>query len=186
MGHLHLGLPARGGHLHDARHRGEQRATLQPERGGRAEPALPCAAVHLRRVLPVQQPPQGDADDRRDLPAQMALPGPAGGAAAGLAAGCRAGAQLGTRQGGTGAHRLAHWKLDSVPENIPLAKRPVRGGLWPAPPGSQHAWNRGGVWDAYFAVVLAATLVIVFSTSEPVNARLVAAASLAATVPLYI
>jgi signal transduction histidine kinase len=66
-----------------------------------------------------------------------------------------------------------------VPENIPLAERPVSlaGG---------HAWNRGGVWDAYFAVVLAATLLIVFSTSDPPAARLVAAISLTAAVPLYI
>jgi len=62
----------------------------------------------------------------------------------------------------------------------------VRRGLWPAHPASQHAWNRGGVWDAYFAVVLAATLVIIFSTSEPLNARLVAATALVAIVPLYI
>ena len=53
-------------------------------------------------------------------------------------------------------------------------------------PAGQHAWNRGGVWDAYFAVVLAATLVIVFSTSNPLTARTVAAVSLAATVPLYL
>ena len=62
----------------------------------------------------------------------------------------------------------------------------MRRGLWPAHPASQHAWNRGGVWDAYFAVVLAATLVIIFSTSEPLNARLVAATALVAIVPLYI
>ena len=49
----------------------------------------------------------------------------------------------------------------------------MRRGLWPAHPASQHAWNRGGVWDAYFAVVLAATLLIVFSTSGPLTARLV-------------
>jgi signal transduction histidine kinase len=42
------------------------------------------------------------------------------------------------------------------------------------------------VWDAYFAVVLAATLLIVFSTSDPLGARLVAAISLTAIVPLYI
>jgi signal transduction histidine kinase len=53
-------------------------------------------------------------------------------------------------------------------------------------PAGQHAWNRGGVWDAYFAVVLAATLVIVFNTSNPLTARTVAAVSLAATVPLYL
>ena len=53
-------------------------------------------------------------------------------------------------------------------------------------PDGQHAWNRGGVWDAYFAVVLAATLVIVFSTSESLNARLVAATALVAIVPLYV
>jgi signal transduction histidine kinase len=53
-------------------------------------------------------------------------------------------------------------------------------------PGDEHAWNRAGLWDAYFAVVLAATLVIVFSTSDPLSARVVAAIALAATVPLYI
>src|SRR5579859_3261814 len=53
-------------------------------------------------------------------------------------------------------------------------------------PGEAHAWNRGGVWDAYFAVVLAATLLIVFSSAGPLAARLVAAISLAATAPLYI
>jgi signal transduction histidine kinase len=53
-------------------------------------------------------------------------------------------------------------------------------------PAGQHAWNRGGVWDAYFAVVLAATLVIVFNTSNPLTARTAAAVSLAATVPLYL
>ena len=42
------------------------------------------------------------------------------------------------------------------------------------------------MWDAYFAVVLAATLLIVLTTSDPVAARTVAAVSLAATVPLYI
>ena len=71
--------------------------------------------------------------------------------------------------------------------------RAARTGGATRPPGwsaaraaSQHAWNRGGVWDAYFAVVLAATLLIVFSTSNPLAARMVAAISLAATVPLYI
>jgi signal transduction histidine kinase len=53
-------------------------------------------------------------------------------------------------------------------------------------PGELHAWNRAGMWDAYFAVVLAATLLIVVSTSDPVTARTVAAISLAATVPLYL
>jgi len=53
-------------------------------------------------------------------------------------------------------------------------------------PDGQHAWNRGGVWDAYFAVVLAATLLIVFSTADPLAARLVAAISLVAIAPLYI
>jgi signal transduction histidine kinase len=53
-------------------------------------------------------------------------------------------------------------------------------------PDGQHAWNRAGMWDAYFAVVLAATLLIVVSTSGPVTARTVAAISLAATVPLYL
>jgi signal transduction histidine kinase len=72
-----------------------------------------------------------------------------------------------------------------VPENVPLAERQVRRGLWAAHPAGPHAWNRGGVWDAYFAVVLAATLLIVFSTSNPPAAR-VAAIALAATVPLYI
>jgi len=69
----------------------------------------------------------------------------------------------------------------------------ARPGSAPRPPGrtaaraaSQHAWNRGGVWDAYFAVVLAATLLIVLSTSNPLAARGAAAVSLAATVPLYI
>jgi signal transduction histidine kinase len=53
-------------------------------------------------------------------------------------------------------------------------------------PDGQHAWNRGGVWDTYYAVVLAATLLIVATTSDPVTARAVAAISLAATVPLYL
>ena len=53
-------------------------------------------------------------------------------------------------------------------------------------PGDQHAWNRAGMWDAYYAVVLAATLLIVLATSDPVAARVVAAISLAATVPLYL
>src|SRR6266700_1740591 len=180
LGDLHLGVPARRGHLHDAGHRGEQRAPLKPECGGRAEPAVPGAAVHLRRLLPVQQSAQGDADGGRALPAQMALPGTAGGAPAGLAAARGAGAQLGTRQGGTGAHRMARWKLDSVPKNVPLAKRHV------AVPEAQHAWNRAGMWDAYFAVVLAATLLIVLTAADPVAARAVAAVSLGATVPLYI
>jgi signal transduction histidine kinase len=42
------------------------------------------------------------------------------------------------------------------------------------------------MWDAYFAVVLAATLLIVLATSDPVPARAAAAISLAATVPLYL
>ena len=50
----------------------------------------------------------------------------------------------------------------------------------------QHAWNRGGVWDVYFAVVLAATLVIVFATNESATARVVAGVALLATVPLYL
>jgi signal transduction histidine kinase len=50
----------------------------------------------------------------------------------------------------------------------------------------QHAWNRGGVWDAYFAVVLAATLLIVLTSQAPLAARVVAAVCLVAAVPLYI
>ena len=50
----------------------------------------------------------------------------------------------------------------------------------------QHAWNRGGVWDVYFAVVLAATLVIVFATNESATARVAAGVALLATVPLYL
>ena len=50
----------------------------------------------------------------------------------------------------------------------------------------QHAWNRGGVWDVYFAVVLAATLVIVFATNESATARVVAGVALLASVPLYL
>lgn len=53
-------------------------------------------------------------------------------------------------------------------------------------PGEGNAWNRPGMWDAYFAVVLAATLLIVLTTSNPVAARAVAAICLAATVPLYL
>jgi signal transduction histidine kinase len=53
-------------------------------------------------------------------------------------------------------------------------------------PGDRHAWNRAGLWDAYFAVVLAATLLIVLTTSDPLGARVVAAISLAATAPLYV
>ena len=54
-------------------------------------------------------------------------------------------------------------------------------------PGDRHAWHRGErMWDAYYAVVLAATLVIILSTSDPLGARVVAAISLAATAPLYI
>ena len=49
----------------------------------------------------------------------------------------------------------------------------------------QHAWNRGGVWDAYFAVVLAATLLIVLTGGGSLASRAVAALSLAATAPLY-
>lgn len=65
-----------------------------------------------------------------------------------------------------------------MPENVPLAGRP----LTPA----SHAWNKGGLWDAYFAVVLAATLLLVLGTADPLTARLAAAISLAATVPLYL
>jgi len=69
-----------------------------------------------------------------------------------------------------------------VPENVPLAKpgRPLT-----VPASQQHAWNRGGVWDAYFAVVLAATLLIVLTAGGSLTARTVAALSLAATAPLY-
>jgi signal transduction histidine kinase len=67
-----------------------------------------------------------------------------------------------------------------VPENIPLAEPgPLR-------TTDQHAWNRGGVWDVYFAVVLAATLLIVVTSTGSVTARAVAAGSLLATVPLYL
>jgi signal transduction histidine kinase len=52
--------------------------------------------------------------------------------------------------------------------------------------GEPHAWNRGGLWDAYFAVVLAATLLIVLTGQEPLAARVIAAACLTATVPPYI
>ena len=70
-----------------------------------------------------------------------------------------------------------------MPENVPLAKpgRPLT-----MPIHQQHAWNRGGVWDAYFAVVLAATLVIVLATQATAAAHVVAVVSLLATVPLYI
>ena len=44
-----------------------------------------------------------------------------------------------------------------MPENVPLAKRHI------AVPEAQHAWHRAGMWDAYFAVVLAATLLIVLT-----------------------
>jgi len=54
------------------------------------------------------------------------------------------------------------------------------------PTVQQHAWNRGGVWDVYFAVVLAATLLIVLTTQAPLGARIIAAGCLLATVPLYI
>ena len=70
-----------------------------------------------------------------------------------------------------------------MPENIPLAKpgRPLT-----VCAGQQHAWNRGGVWDAYFAVVLAATLLIVLTAQGPLAARAAAALSLAAAAPLYV
>jgi signal transduction histidine kinase len=42
------------------------------------------------------------------------------------------------------------------------------------------------MWDAYYAVVLAATLLIVLSSSDPVPARTVAAIALAAIAPLYV
>lgn len=67
-----------------------------------------------------------------------------------------------------------------MPENVPLAGP----GQLTVP--AEHAWNRGGVWDAYFAVVLAATLLIVLTTSNPVISRAGAAAALLATVPLYL
>ncbi len=50
----------------------------------------------------------------------------------------------------------------------------------------QHAWNRGGVWDAYFAVVLAATLLIVLTSQGSIAARTIAAGSLVLIVPLYL
>ena len=53
-------------------------------------------------------------------------------------------------------------------------------------PGDRHAWHRAGLWDAYFAVVLAATLLIVVTTPDPPGARVAAAISLAATAPLYV
>jgi signal transduction histidine kinase len=72
--------------------------------------------------------------------------------------------------------------LDSVPENVPLAKAGRALTVCSTP----HAWNRGGVWDAYFAVVLAATLLLVLTSSDPLTAHAVAAGALAATAPLYI
>jgi len=69
-----------------------------------------------------------------------------------------------------------------VPENVPLAKQ----GRALTVCGAPHAWNRGGVWDAYFAVVLAATLLLVLSASDPLGARAAAAAALAAIAPLYV
>src|SRR5215469_9338330 len=181
--HLRLGLRARRGILHPARHRGEQRAPLGAQRRRGAQPAVPGSPVHLRGVLPVQQPAQGHAGRRRDLPAQVDVPGAALGVLAGLDARGRAGPQLGAWQGRSGAAGLDRWKLDSVPENVPLAKpgRPLT-----MPIHQQHAWNRGGVWDAYFAVVLAATLVIVVATDQSATARVVAGVALLATVPLYI
>jgi signal transduction histidine kinase len=50
----------------------------------------------------------------------------------------------------------------------------------------QHAWNRGGVWDTYFAVVLAATLLIVLTSNGSAAARAVAAGALVAIAPLYL
>jgi signal transduction histidine kinase len=72
--------------------------------------------------------------------------------------------------------------LDSVSENVPLAKA----GRALTVCGAPHAWNRGGVWDAYFAVVLAATLLLVLIRGDPLAAHAAAAAALAATAPLYV
>jgi signal transduction histidine kinase len=80
---------------------------------------------------------------------------------------------------------MDRWKLDFVPENVPLAETD-RALTVCAAGAPQHAWNRGGVWDAYFAVVLGATLLIVLTSQVSLTARLVAAVCLAATVPLYI
>ena len=53
-------------------------------------------------------------------------------------------------------------------------------------PGDQHVWHRPWLWDAYYAVVLAATLLIVLTTSDPVATRTAAAISLAAAALLYV
>jgi signal transduction histidine kinase len=72
--------------------------------------------------------------------------------------------------------------LGAVPENVPLAT-PGRALTVCREP---HAWSRGGVWDAYFAVVLAATLLIVLTSQGPLAGRVVAAVALTANVPLYL
>ena len=72
--------------------------------------------------------------------------------------------------------------LDAVPENVPVAKAGRALTVYGAP----HAWNRGGVWDTYFAVVLAAALLLVLTSSDPLTERAVAAASLVAIAPLYV
>jgi signal transduction histidine kinase len=51
---------------------------------------------------------------------------------------------------------------------------------------AEHAWNRGGLWDIYYAVVLAATLLIVLTSGSPLAGRIGASVALCATAPLYV
>jgi signal transduction histidine kinase len=70
-----------------------------------------------------------------------------------------------------------------MPDDVPLAAAGVTVTAAPAP---QHAWQ-GGLrrWDAYSAIILAATLVIV-AVAEPLRHAAVTAALLVAMVPWFV
>jgi signal transduction histidine kinase len=50
----------------------------------------------------------------------------------------------------------------------------------------EHAWSRGGLWDIYFAVVLASTLLTVLTSAGPLAAKVGASVALSAIAPLYV
>ena len=81
--HLRLGRRAGLGGLHAARHRGVQPGQERPVGVGDGDPDRAGAAVHLRRLLPVQPAARLDADGRRALPAEVDGAGPAVGVPAG-------------------------------------------------------------------------------------------------------
>ena len=105
----------------DARHRARRTGAQHSQRVRHHEPAVPGAVVYFGCLLRVLPPASRVAARRRDLPAQVDLPGPALGVPAGPAARGGAGPQLGARQDRTGARHLARRKLGGMRAHFPVA-----------------------------------------------------------------